>query len=261
MNAIGVFDSGLGGLTVLKQLQDQLPGENYIYLGDNARVPYGNKSEQTVIHYSNQAANFLKSKNVKMIVVACNTASATSLKFLKEKFSDIPVIGMIDPAVEAARKISKNYVGVIGTESTIDSKSYSKRLSEYELKINETACPLFVPIVESGVGNFKEAAKLIAEKYLSHFKENTPDSLILACTHYPFLQDLIKSILPDTQIIDTGEYAAKFIKEHFDFEQKNLTGTTEFYVTDKPNKFIKIAKSDLGMDINQISLVDLEKFN
>lgn len=255
---IGVFDSGLGGLTVLKQLLLYVPNADYFYLGDNARVPYGNKSKKTVIHYSEQAVEFLIDNNVDTIVIACNTASAISLDHLIEKYPEINFIGMIDSAVDEANRSSKGIVGVIGTSATIKSQAYSNSLSK-SLTVITSPCPLFVPLVESGYNDFLEATKLIASKYLLEIKQSNADTLILACTHYPFLRTLIQDILPNVNIIDTGEFAARSLANE-NFEISKLAPTVTYFTTDEPNNFIEIAARDLNLKINSIEVVDLELY-
>lgn len=253
---IGVFDSGLGGLTVLSQLMDHIPSADFVYFGDNARVPYGNKSEKMVKHFSLQAAHFLLSKNVDMIVVACNTASALALDLIKSSVK-VPVIGMIQPAVDATATQSKNKkVLVIGTESTIASGTYQSRLIKRGISVSTKACPLFVPFVEAGITEHK-ALDLIIEEYLSDFKDE--DTIILGCTHYPFLRASIEKHLKGKKIIDTGEAASKIISNQIS-ENKTLIGTTDFYLSDKANNFINIAEEKLGLRINNLQQIDIEEW-
>jgi glutamate racemase len=264
-NPIGVFDSGIGGLTVVKSLNTFLPSESIIYFGDTARVPYGSKSNSTVIEYSLQNAKFLSQKNVKLIVVACNTASSIALDVLREKFN-IPVIGMIEPGAKAALKATKNgNIGVIGTESTVSNKAYSKALSRMnpELKVTEKACPLFVPLAEEGWINHK-ATKLVAEEYLTELKESGIDTLILGCTHYPILKDIIQEVVGnDVALIDSGSAASDEVENYLNGRgiknTSNNLGFHEYYVSDVPKKFKTIAERFLGKEIENINKVDLEE--
>ena len=254
MSKIGVFDSGLGGLTVLKHLIEQHQDIDFIYLGDNARVPYGNKSEATIIKYSEQAVEFLINKGVHTIVIACNTSSAIALDYLKNKFNNVKFIAMIKPAVKGAINLTKNKnIGVIGTQATIKSKSYLKEISKYgDYQVFTKATPLFVPFVEAGMISHK-AVDLIIEEYLAEFKDKI-DTLILACTHYPFLIDGIKSYMgSDINIIDTGYYASKELINYDKIENRKI----EYYVTDEPNNFISIAESNLNIKIDNIKKVSV----
>ena len=265
---IGVFDSGIGGLSVLKQFMRFIPYEKYVYLGDTARVPYGNKTPETVIEYSLQSASFLISKGAKLIVIACNTASSVALDEVR-KHVDVPVIGMINPGAAAALRTTRNgNIGVIGTRATISSKSYDKEIrliaDSKEINIFSKACPLFVPIVEEGWLRH-EATRLIADDYLSDLKSKSIDTLILGCTHYPLLTQLITELLPGVSLIDSGEHAAVSAirvlgeagllaqeREEYSFKRQ-----VEFYVTDVPSTFFDIAKSFLGFEVNSPERVNL----
>jgi glutamate racemase len=264
-NPIGVFDSGIGGLTVVKRLTSFLPSENVIYFGDTARVPYGTKSNQTVIEYSLQDAEFLASKNIKLLIVACNTASSVALEVLKEKFN-IPVIGMIEPGAKLAlEKTSNNKIGVIGTYATIGNGAYAKQLKSFEknVLVFEKACPLFVPLAEEG-WTHHEASKLIAKEYLNEFIENEIDTLILGCTHYPILCDIIQEVMGDkVSLIDSGTAASLDVENHLNEKGlKNLSksdGTHQFYVSDVPKKFKEVAERFLGKELQHVERVDLDE--
>jgi len=264
-NPIGVFDSGIGGLTVVKSIDAFLPNENIIYFGDTARVPYGSKSNTTIIEYSLQDAVFLKQKNVKMIVVACNTASSVALNTLREKFS-IPIIGMIEPGAKAAIKAtSNNKIGVIGTDSTISNKAYSKTLLNFDSSLNvfEKSCPLFVPLAEEGWTDH-QATKLIAEEYLHEFKEYNVDTLILGCTHYPILRNIIQEVVGENvALIDSGSAASVEVENYLNGRgiknTSNNSGSHEFYVSDVPKKFKQIADRFLGREVEHIQKVNLEE--
>ncbi|MEW6701926.1 MAG: glutamate racemase [Bacteroidota bacterium] len=264
-NPIGFFDSGIGGLTVVKSVSSLLPNENIVYFGDTARVPYGSKSNETVIEYSLQAANFLLRKNIKLLVVACNTASSVALKELK-RFLTIPVIGMIEPGAKMALQESKNgIVGVIGTRATINNKAYALELKKLnpKTKVFEQPCPLFVPLAEEGWLDHK-ATELIAKEYLSPLREKKIDSLILGCTHYPILADIIQKVVgKNVTLIDSGTPAARIVEEYLNARglrnTSNQIGQKEFYVSDVPAKFREIAEKFLGKKITHLHKVELEE--
>jgi glutamate racemase len=264
-NPIGFFDSGIGGLTVVKSFMQLMPNENIVYFGDTARVPYGSKSNDTVIEYSIQAANFLLRKNIKLLVVACNTVSATALNELR-KFLTIPVIGMIEPGAKYALNESKSKrIGVIGTRATINNKAYAHELRKLnpKVKVYEKACPLFVPLAEEGWTDHKATA-LIAKEYLEEMKEYKIDSMVLGCTHYPILFDVIqKAVGKSVKLIDSGTPAARLVEDQLNGRglrnQSVHHGQAEFYVSDVPTKFREVAEKFLGRKIVNINKVELEE--
>jgi len=264
-NPIGFFDSGIGGLTVVKSVQQIMPNENIVYFGDTARVPYGSKSNETVVEYSLQAANFLLRKNIKLLVVACNTVSAVALKELK-RFLTIPVIGMIEPGARMALQESKTgIIGVIGTNATINNKAYSNELKKLnsKVKVFEKACPLFVPLAEEGWLDHK-ATVLIAKEYLGGIKEKKIDSLVLGCTHYPILKDVIQKVVgKSVKLVDSGSPAAKLVEDYLNGRQlRNQSvhhGVSEFYVSDVPTKFREVAERFLGTKVTHLNKVELEE--
>ncbi len=264
-NPIGFFDSGIGGLTVVKAVTRLLPNENIVYFGDTARVPYGSKSNDTVIEYSIQAANFLLRKNIKLLVVACNTASSVALTELR-KFLTVPVIGMIEPGARMAVSESKNKrVGVIGTRATINNKAYAHEIKKLDpkVKVFEQACPLFVPLAEEGWLDHK-ATELIAKTYLSEMKENKIDSLVLGCTHYPILADIIQKVVgKSVKLVNSGTPAARLVEDYLNGRglrnQSVHHGQSEFYVSDVPTKFREIAEIFLGKKITHLHKVELEE--
>lgn len=262
---IGVFDSGIGGLTVVKRLSSVLPNEHIVYFGDTARVPYGSKSNSTVIEYSIQDTNFLLHKNVKLVVVACNTASSIALEELKKKFT-VPVIGVIQPGSLMALNESKNKkIGVIGTRATINNQAYSKAISKIKssVQVFEKACPLFVPLAEEGWTHHK-ATYEIAEEYLKELREKEIDTLILGCTHYPILFDVIQDVIgKSVKLIDSGIATAEIVKNEI---HRLGLGTThkehpklDLYVSDIPTKFREVAELFLGRKVNGVGKVDLEE--
>lgn len=273
---IGVFDSGLGGLSVLMNLYKILPNEKFIYLGDTARVPYGNKSKETIIEYSKQCANFLLSQGVKLVVVACNTASSLAYEAIKKVCKDVPVIEMIDPASKAATSLTLNgRIGIIGTKGTIKSESYLKSIQKLDsfdnFQIFTKACPLFVPLVEEGMVSH-QITSIIAQEYLAEFQENRVDTLILACTHYPFLEKQITSILPNIKLIDTGCFAAletQQILREFKLENNNslnvdnnskIISNFDLYSTDTSIDFKNVAELYLKIELPEIQKVDISYF-
>ncbi|MEE9429473.1 MAG: glutamate racemase [Melioribacteraceae bacterium] len=264
-NPIGIFDSGVGGLTVVKSIESFLPNENIIYFGDTARVPYGSKSNSTVIEYALQDAKFLEKKNVKLIIVACNTASSIALNTLQEHFN-IPIIGMIDPGAKSAiEKTTTGKIGVIGTETTISNKAYSKALLNLDSKVKviEKACPLFVPLAEEGWIKHP-ATKLIAIEYLAELKKEKIDTLILGCTHYPILRKIIQDeIGKDVTLIDSGAVASIEVENYLEGiglrNTYNNLGQHKFYVSDTPTKFKQVANLFLGKKVEHIEKIDLEE--
>ena len=255
---IGVFDSGLGGLTVAKAIKEKLPNENIVYLGDTARVPYGNKSRLLVTGYANQITNFLLSENAKLIVVACNTVSALSLPTLQSEFQ-IPILGVIIPGSQAAIHATRNKnIGVIGTIATINSNAYTAALNEIEssIQITTQACPLFVPLVEEGWLNGLVPSEITAT-YLKSINGANVDTLILGCTHYPLLKPIIKDHVNDnTVLIDSAETVAEeaaiiLIEKKISADSSNK-GLLKCFVTDSPTKFESIAERFLGYSLDNV---------
>ena len=239
---IGVFDSGIGGLTVVNAIVDILPNEDILYVGDTARVPYGNKSRERIQQFSLEIAEWLISQDCKMIVIACNTASSLALDYLKKSLP-IPVIGVINPGVNNALAATKNYnIGVLGTTATIASDAYGLQLhsSSSNIKVISQACPLFVHLVEEGwiSGN---VPMNIAKKYLKPIRESKVDTVILGCTHYPLLKEIISNAIGSrVTLIDSGEAAALIIKfEVIDnnFSASDKKGIVRCFVTDDPKSF------------------------
>jgi glutamate racemase len=260
---IGVFDSGIGGLTVVREIISRLPGENIIYLGDTARVPYGTKSSRTVIAYSHHNARFLVSKGIKMLVVACNTSSAVSLPSLSSEL-EIPVIGVIGPGAKKAGEVTKSRrVGVIGTPSTVKSSAYKKALEAIspDIEVFSRACPLFVPLADEGWTE-GEISELIAKKYLAPFKEYDIDVLVLGCTHYPLLKPTIQKVMGGgITLVDSAEETAKEIervlRERDLLNKGTELSSREYYLTDVSDTFVSVAGRFLGEKIENIEMVDI----
>ena len=260
---IGVFDSGLGGLTVAKAIKEKLPNENIVYLGDTARVPYGNKSTLLVTGYATQITNFLLGENAKLIVVACNTASALALPALQSEFL-VPILGVIIPGSQAAVHATRNkHVGVIGTTATINSNAYTQALREIEssIQITAQACPLFVPLVEEGWLNGPVPSEITAS-YLKSINVANVDTLILGCTHYPLLKPMIQDIVNDnTVLIDSAETVAEevatiLLEKKMSVNSSNK-GLLKCFVTDSPIQFESIAKRFLGYSLNNVQTVPI----
>ncbi len=259
---IGVFDSGIGGLTILRALHRALPHEHFIYFGDTANVPYGGKSKAAVTRLSLAVAQFLATQQVKLIVVACNTASAQALSTLRRQLS-IPVMGVIEPGAARALQVTKNrHIAVLGTQGTVESKAYVKAIAKRSKQavVFQQACPLFVPLAEEGFGH-KPAAELIAREYLVRIKKSKADTVILGCTHYPILKDLIARILgPRVTLVDSAETLAVAAKE---FLQQQLLlapkgrGSVVLYASDAPQKFTKSARKLLGRQVQRARLKKL----
>lgn len=262
---IGVFDSGVGGLTVVKELNRLLPDEKIIYFGDTGRVPYGNKSKETIIHYSLQVAYFLMKKKIKMLVVACNTASSVSLPTLKRHFH-IPVIGVIEPGAKAAIETTGNSkIGVIGTLGTVRSNSYKKALKKIKRNVNifQDPCPLFVHLAEDG-WNKNKIAQLVSDEYLGPLKKKNVDTLILGCTHYPLLKDVIQNSMgKKVTLIDSGKETAKEVKRILDkrslLNKRKMTEKNHsiFYVSDFPHKFREVSQRFLSKELKHVHKVIL----
>ncbi len=258
---IGVFDSGVGGLTVLKEIIRQLPHESTIYLGDTARVPYGIRSSETVIRYSFENTTFLSTKDIKLLVIACNTASSVSLDLIKNSVS-IPVIGVIEPGAKAAVRSTKNKkIGVIGTEATVKSNAYTKAIKAIDesIEILSFACPLFVPLVEEGWTE-GDIATMIAGQYLNGLKAEGIDTIVLGCTHYPLLKKVITEVMgEDVILIDSAVETSLEIKSILEVLGLNrgpeAIPLNKFYVTDSPERFLKVSENFLGQKIEQIEKI------
>lgn len=250
-NPIGIFDSGIGGLTVVKEVIKELPNESIVYIGDTARVPYGTRSKETITKFAKELTDFLLKRNVKCLVVACNTISSVALKEI-EKLSPVPVLGVVDPTIELALVTTRNNkVGVIGTTGTINSRVYDKKIrkNNAKQKVISVACPLFVPIAEEGLGNHP-ATKMLAEDYLRKLKDKGIDTLILGCTHYPVLFEVIQGVMGEEVILvdsakPTAEKLKKVLKEK-KLLSKNKNPKYEFFVTDAPERVLKVASCFFG---------------
>lgn len=259
--AIGIFDSGIGGLTVVREIVAKLPNENIIYLGDTARVPYGIRSAETVTRYSFENTQFLLSQEIKMLVVACNTASAISLDAVKKEFP-LPVIGVLEPGARAAVTATRtSKVGVIGTEATIASGAYERAIKRLapDVEVHSLACPLLVPLAEEGWTD-NEVAQLVAGKYLAPLRRTGIDTLVLGCTHYPLFKSVISKVIDsDIKLIDSAAETAREVDDVLEKLKWRINGRGEglkkFYVTDLPSRFEKIGKSFLGDSLQHVQQV------
>lgn len=291
---IGIFDSGLGGLTVVKEIIKQLPGENIVYFGDTARVPYGTKSKETIIKYSIENTKFLLNFNIKLLVVACNTSSSYALPTLKKMLSPkIPVVGVIEPGAIAVSKKTKNYrIGVIGTSATIKSGSYTKIiikiLKNKKIKVFSTSCPLFVPLIEEGwmdkiyqeklllegkkhkenieyrIINHENILRYVATEYLLPLKKQKIDSLVLGCTHYPAIKNILQDVIgKEVILVDSAEETARYVSEILSNKKmkstSNKNGKIMFYVSDDPEKFKLIGSLLLQKKIKNVKKVVVGK--
>ncbi len=263
---IGVFDSGVGGLTVMKEIMRQLPGESVVYFGDTARVPYGSKSKTTVLKYSKQIVRFLQTKNVKAIVIACNTASALALDEIQKEV-DIPVIGVVEPGAKmAAETTQTGSIGIIGTESTIKSGIYNDYLRKIkpDITVVSKACPLFVPLVEEGLWEDRITEDVVG-RYLHEMKEYDIDALVLGCTHYPLLRRTIgREMGENVKLVNPAYETAKSLKALL--EEKQLLApsgsmpTYDYYVSDGVEKFIVFADEVLPCHVEKTNVVDIESY-
>ncbi|MBQ5317716.1 MAG: glutamate racemase [Oscillospiraceae bacterium] len=257
-NAIGVFDSGLGGLTCVKELNKLIPNENIIYFGDNARVPYGARGKETILEYAKQDIAFIKKHNVKMIIAACGTVSSV-LGSSKTSDGDIAFSGVLLPAAQTACSVTKNgKIGVIGTDATIKSGSYGKAIRSIrpDIKVIGNSCPLFVPLVENGFTDRNNpVTKLVVEQYLSPLKKEGVDTLILGCTHYPIIRDAIADYMGENvTLISSGEEVAKYayttLMKNDMLSDSHTPGTNIYYTSDSVELFEENAHAFLGNSIN-----------
>jgi glutamate racemase len=254
---IGIFDSGVGGLTVVKQIFRRLPNEEIVYLGDTARVPYGTKSPETIKRFAVENADFLMKFKVKLIVVACNTVSSTSMDILREKFS-IPIVGVIKPGAEKAVQITRNNkVGIIGTYTTVKSKAYEKEIRHFsrDVETASKACPLFVPLVEEGWLK-EEITFSIVKKYLKPLMAKKIDTLILGCTHYPLLKSVISKVIgKEVKIIDSASSVAdevhNILMSFGALREGARKPRHRFFATDAVEHFVRVGEKFLGAKINK----------
>jgi glutamate racemase len=263
---IGIFDSGIGGLTVVKELTKILPKERLIYFGDTARIPYGTKSKQLIEQYAMEDAQFLLQFDIKLLVVACNSASSMALPLLERKLN-IPVVGVVKPGAEGAVDVTRNQrIGVIGTMATINSNSYEKEIRKIfpDARIIGKPCPLLVPLVEEGWLD-SEITVLTIKEYLSELIREKIDTIILGCTHYPLLEQTIQKIVgPNVTLIDSGRETARVVNDVLTHSKlKNLgekSAGDQFYVSDIPLKFREVGSRFLGKELGEVERIDFDDF-
>jgi len=269
-NPIGVFDSGYGGLTVLKDLQQQLPDYDFIYIGDNARTPYGTRSFDTVYEYTLQAVKTFFSLGCELVIIACNTASAKALRSIQQ--NDLPkiapnkrVLGVIRPSTEAVGDLSKSkHVGVFATPGTVQSESYILEIQKFhpEITVTQEACPLWVPLIENNQFN-NEGGRYFVKQHIDNLlaKDNEKDRVILGCTHYPILKPIIEEYMPSTlEVVSQGEIVASslidYLKRHPEMDKRcSKHGTTKYYTTENPNTFSDRATLFLGHEIQADKII------
>ena len=266
-SAIGIFDSGMGGLTVLRALIGRLPNEHTVYLGDTARLPYGTKSSDTVARYAMQAAQSLITRRVKLLVIACNTASASALPALTEAFAPIPVIGVIEPGAEAAVAAAPNGpIAVIATEGTVKGGAYTRAIHARAngIEVIQQACPLFVPLAEEGLTS-GEIARAVARHYLAPLKSRSPKGLVLGCTHFPVLADVIAETMgPEVAVVDSAATTAAAVETRLQeldlLRETRSPASHQYLVTDAPERFARVGRLFLGtaIDPKAVELVDLQ---
>jgi glutamate racemase len=268
---IGVFDSGFGGLTVLKALLELIPEADYTYFGDTARLPYGSKSAETVARYAVEAAHFLESHGAQMLVIACNSATALALDRINAA-AHVPVVGVVEPGAEAAASATKNQkIVVIGTEATVSSHAYRRALEARGLQAREKACPLLVPLVEEGWVEHsvtEQVARIyLAEGFADGFHD--ADTLVLGCTHYPLLKSLLQRVTPEhVNIVDSAESTARAVASRFqqlvppaadDVQERRTHARLKFFATDSTEKFRRLGERFLGHAIDEVQHVDLKE--
>jgi glutamate racemase len=261
---IGIFDSGVGGLTVFDALARTCPAESLVYFGDTGRYPYGVRSKRVIVEYSRQIAGFLERQGCKFLVVACNSASSLALEEVRASAS-VEVIGVIEPGAAAAVRATRNgHIGVIGTEATIRSGSYTRAIQAIrsDIKISAIACPLFVALAEEGFAG-KPATRLVAEEYLSALVDAGVDTLVLGCTHYPLLKSDIAAVMgPQVGLIDSATEVARVVGDRLvsrnHHSERSETADHEFYVSDTPERFASVGKRFLGYQVAPVHLVDME---
>lgn len=260
---IGIFDSGLGGLTALSEAIRLMPNEDFVYFGDTGRVPYGTRSRETIIQYARQAMRFFASRNVEAVLAACGTVSSVALDDLKSNF-DFPITGVVEGATVSAVNETKNgKIGIIGTSATVSSGSFEKALRSLspDVQTMGIACPLFVPLVENGFVQKDDCVTLeVARRYLQPIKEFGADTLILGCTHFPIIANVISQILPSVTLINSGSEAAKQLMR-LTGDNQSGSGQVEYYVSDSPENFSSVASIFLGEDFSGgVKKIEIQKY-
>jgi glutamate racemase len=263
LKRLGVFDSGLGGLTVLNEVCKYNPGLDVVYFGDTARVPYGSRTVETINRYAEQDVRFLLSQGVEAILIACGTVSTNCLPALKKSFS-LPIVGVIDAGCQAARKVScTRRIGVIGTRATINSRAYERRIHELcpEAQTWGVECPLFVPLIENGFVPDDPITEMTVERYLSAFNGTNVDAIIMGCTHYPFLAHTLEKYMPEVTFINVGKALSFELKEHFELPQTGTPNRVSYFVSDEDTGFLQIARQYLdAVSAQNVKKVNIDQF-
>ena len=263
LKRLGVFDSGLGGLTVLNEICKYNSGLDVVYFGDTARVPYGSRTVETITRYAEQDVRFLLSQGVEAILIACGTVSTNCLPALKETFS-LPIVGVIDAGCEAALAASKTKrIGVIGTRATVNSKAYERRILELcpEAKTWGVECPLFVPLIENGFAPDDPITEMTVERYLSQFKDTGVDTVIMGCTHYPFLTDTLEKHMPEVTFINVGKALSYGLRANFDLPRSGAPNQVSYFVSDEDTGFLDIARRYLdAVKAENVQKVNIDQF-
>lgn len=263
LKRLGVFDSGLGGLTVLNEVCKYNPGLDVVYFGDTARVPYGSRTVETINRYAEQDVRFLLSQGVEAILIACGTVSTNCLPSLQSMFS-LPIVGVIDAGCQAALRASKaKRIGVIGTRATVNSRAYELRIRELcpEAKTWGVECPLFVPLIENGFAPDDPITVMTVERYLSQFKGTGVDTIIMGCTHYPFLASTLQKILPDVTFINVGKALSHRLRVDFELPVSSEPSRVSYFVSDEDTGFLQIARTYLdAVSADEVQKVNIDKF-
>ena len=263
LKRLGVFDSGLGGLTVLNEICKYNTGLDVVYFGDTARVPYGSRTVETITRYAEQDVRFLLSQGVEAILIACGTVSTNCLPGLKEKF-DLPIAGVIDAGCEAALAASKSKrIGVIGTRATVNSRAYERRILELcpEAKTWGVECPLFVPLIENGFAPDDPITEMTVERYLSQFKDTGVDTVIMGCTHYPFLASTLEKHMPEVTFVNVGKALSYGLRTHFDLPRSDAPNQVSYFVSDEDTGFLDIARRYLdAVSAENVQKVNIDQF-
>ncbi len=263
---IGVFDSGLGGLTVVRALQHHLPGESIVYFGDTARVPYGTKTSRTVLQFAEQDCHFLMRFNPKMVIVACNTASALALEVMRDRIG-VPLVGVVAPGAAAAMEEARGRgIAVLATESTVASEAYRQAIHQLspDLPVTQLACPSLVPLIEEGRGPDDPILRMLLEEYLSGLRKLDPAVVVLGCTHYPLVADAVAELMPGAAVVDSAEATAQAVHALLTASGSLSTspgaGTLHCYVSDNPQRFREVGGRFLGKPIREVTWVTPEQF-
>ena len=259
LKRLGVFDSGLGGLTVINEICKYNSGLDVVYFGDTARVPYGSRTVETINRYAEQDVRFLLSQGVEAILIACGTVSTNCLPTLQKSFS-LPIVGVIEAGCQSALKLSKSKrIGVIGTRATVNSRAYERRIRELcpEAQTWGVECPLFVPLIENGFAPDDPITEMTVERYLSSFRDTGVDTIIMGCTHYPFLKNTLQKHMPEVTFINVGKALSYDLREHFDLPEEGASNHVSYFVSDEDTGFLDIARRYL----DAVSAENVQKVN